>query len=347
MAKTLLNPDEFGLKIYNRFPPRYLDADVEQDYSLKRYLDALAEGGFKYSVEELNGITYLIDPEKTPYEVLILLYEQYGLEIFHGVPEMYLRMLLPYLSLIYNKKGSIEAVEYLSTVLSGTRVETEVIYDEYDNADLNVKLEMDYALEGYAPDRSQMLRILKKFIPFYLGLVIRYAYVYYEEADINFVDDYFFDLIKETKDDTAKIYRVGTPAEDSAIFETGEVFGKAIFNNDGIEEYTEVFFDKVKPTREEIAEIKRPGTLENSAVFQIGSPFGEAIFNNGLLESHSDRVMQTSKRFAGEEKGLRTQDSSFSTIMRPSRKNATLGIGIIGRAVFNDTSTVAVVINED
>ena len=43
---NILNSEDFGLKIYNRFPPKYREDDVGQKLALKRYLQALSDGGF-------------------------------------------------------------------------------------------------------------------------------------------------------------------------------------------------------------------------------------------------------------------------------------------------------------
>ena len=40
---NILNSKDFGLKIYNRFPPKYREDDVEQKYALKRYIQSLSE----------------------------------------------------------------------------------------------------------------------------------------------------------------------------------------------------------------------------------------------------------------------------------------------------------------
>ena len=105
-----LDPKDFGLKLYNRFPPSYRADDVGQKYALKRYIEAAAEGGFKYVIEEQNGILDLVNPQTSPLEVVYALYEQYGLELFHGIPEEFLRSFLPNIGLAWSKKGSLDVV---------------------------------------------------------------------------------------------------------------------------------------------------------------------------------------------------------------------------------------------
>lgn len=179
-----LNPNDFGLKLYNRFPPSYRLDDVDQRYALKRYLEAAAEGGFKYVIEEQNGILDLVNPQTSPLNVIYLLYEQYGLELFHGIPEEFLRAFLPNLGLAWAKKGSLDVVEYIVSSLSGIKTSTEVSYDEYDNPLVTVRLEMDFSVLNYFPDAKQFERILESFIPFYCDALLVYAYFY---EDISYV----------------------------------------------------------------------------------------------------------------------------------------------------------------
>ena len=64
---------------------------------------------------------------------MYLLYEQYGLDLFYGIPEEFLRAFLPNLGFAWSKKGSLDVVEYIVSSLSGIKTSTEVTYDEFDN----------------------------------------------------------------------------------------------------------------------------------------------------------------------------------------------------------------------
>ena len=118
---NILNSEDFGLKIYNRFPPKYREDDVGQKYALKRYIESASEGGFKHAIDDVNGITNLIDPDKVSSTVLPTLFQQYGLEIFNGIPEEYLRYLLPKLGEAWSKKGSLSVIEFITSSLSGIK----------------------------------------------------------------------------------------------------------------------------------------------------------------------------------------------------------------------------------
>lgn len=177
---NILNSDDFGLKLYNRFPPKYREDDVAQGFALKRYLQALSDGGFKYSIDEINGITHLIDPDKIDAKVLPVLFKQYGLDIFNGIPEEYLRYLLPRLGEAWSKKGSLSVVEFITSSLSGTKTTTEVSYDNENNPTITVILEMDYNIGDYFPEAEQFNRLLRSFVPFYCDLNLLYSYVFFE-----------------------------------------------------------------------------------------------------------------------------------------------------------------------
>ena len=200
---NILNSEDFGLKIYNRFPPKYREDDVGQNFALKRYLQALADGGFKYSIDEINGITHLIDPNKVDAKVLPVLFKHYGLEVFHGIPEEYLRYLLPRLGEAWEKKGSLSIIEFVTTALSGTKATTEVNYDPKDNPVIDIKLEMDYSLSEFVPDVEQFTRLLQNFIPFYCDMNLIYSYMFYIN-NISLVDFFlsvfgFSDVISSKK----------------------------------------------------------------------------------------------------------------------------------------------------
>lgn len=200
-----LDPNGFGLKLYNRFPPSYRADDADQKYALKRYMETAADGGFKYVIEEQNGILDLVDPQQSPIEVVYLLYEQYGLELFHGIPEEFLRAFLPNLGTAWAKKGSLDVIEYLVSSLSGIKTSTEVTYDEQDNPLVTVRLEMDFSVTNYFPDAKQFSRILEKFIPFYCDALLVYSFVYYESTNVH-GEDYSNADIKEKLSDVARIY---------------------------------------------------------------------------------------------------------------------------------------------
>lgn len=201
---NLLSPQDFGLKIYNRFPLKYRGDDAQNNFALKRYLQSAGEGGFKYAIEDINGLTSLVDPNSVKAEFLPVIFQQYGFEPFNGIPEEYLRYLLPKLGDIYSMKGSLQAVEYLCTSLSGIKTITSVTYDSKGDPYIEVRLEMDVSLGDFVPDISSLNRIIRKFIPFYCDFVTIHSYLFWDNINLD-VDEYSLTKIKSVKEDNATI----------------------------------------------------------------------------------------------------------------------------------------------
>lgn len=207
---NLLKSGNFGDKIYNRFPMKYREDDIDQNFALKRYLQAMGDGGFQFAIEDINGLTTLIDPDTIKAEFLPLLFRHYGLEVFNGIPEEYLRYLLPRLGEIYTMKGSLQAIDYLCTSISGIKTITSVDYDENGNPTVVVKLEMDVAISDFVPDVEQLNRILEKFIPFYCDLLTIYSYLFYETGNLETAEKDFLNIF-DVKNEKALIpYAKGT-----------------------------------------------------------------------------------------------------------------------------------------
>jgi len=209
MSDRIMNSEGFGLKIYERFPPRYQEDDADNRFALRRYLDACGDGGFKYGIDEWNGILDFANPDQATPQALPLLYEQYGLPIFNGIPEAYLRYLLPRLGRAWQKKGGLDVIEFVASALAGVKTSTVVRYDQDYNVDVDLRLEMDYALGDYFPDTKQLYRLLEKFLPFYLGMTIIYAYVFHDEFSIHGEDTSRFDIVTYTTNEKGLFYSSG------------------------------------------------------------------------------------------------------------------------------------------
>lgn len=199
---TTLNGTKFGERLYDTLPHLYHSEDEMVDFALKRYLQALADGGYAYVIDELNGILDLNDPTKTPAEVLPVLFEQYGLPIFNGIPEAYLRKLLPILIDLYARKGATTVIEYLTSIISDVKSEVIISPDFKENYHIDIRLEMDYDQQGARdlPDREQLLRIIKEFLPFFVEVTFIFSYLFYELAKIRskeFSHDYVTEIRSE------------------------------------------------------------------------------------------------------------------------------------------------------
>lgn len=248
---NILNSEDFGLKIYNRFPPKYREDDVGQNFALKRYLQALSDGGFKYSIDEINGIADLKDPDKVDSKVLPILFKQYGLDIFNGIPEEYLRYLLPKLGEAWTKKGSLSVIEFITSSITGVKTDTEVEFDSQENPLINVKFEMDYNLNGYFPESNQFMRLLKNFVPFYCDLGLVYSYLFYESQILSVKDEEELIHIHESspKSERGLIGLRKIPVHSNSSILNEVVIGDFVLNNtpatttgDEVDEY----IDKIK-----------------------------------------------------------------------------------------------------
>lgn len=199
---TTLNGTKFGERLYDTLPHLYHSEDEMVDFALKKYLQALSDGGYAYVIDELNGILDLNDPTKTPAEVLPVLFEQYGLPIFNGIPEAYLRKLLPILRDLYARKGATTVIEYLTSIISDVKSEVIISPDFKENYHIDIRLEMDYDQQGARdlPDREQLLRIIKEFLPFFIEVTFIFSYLFYELAKIRakeFSHDYVTEIRSE------------------------------------------------------------------------------------------------------------------------------------------------------
>lgn len=247
MAK-MLNSNNYGDKLYNSLPVLYRVSDREVNLALKRYLSVLADGGFKYNIDELNGILSLNDPTETPTEILPIIFAQYGLEIFHGLPELYLRNLLPILRDLYARKGATTVVEYLTSQI--TNVEADITYDEdyYNNYRLYLNIHLDTD-DTNVPDREQLLRIIREFLPFFVETIIVFIYMYYDEATLIGVDHDFLDEVKTDQDENLSI----VPAQGLLYYnllnvETKKLNSTFILNDSYyVNEEIDPYEDKLKP----------------------------------------------------------------------------------------------------
>lgn len=237
---SLLEVENFGDKLYGTLPQMYRTDDESVEYALKRYLQSLADGGYATVLKGINGLLDLKDPDKIPSEFLPSLFKSYGMEIFNGIPEVYLRKLLPMVSELYKMKGSITDVEYLTSIVSGVKVDVVLDKDYSTNHKLDIKLEMDYEAEDKnegLPDRDQLKRIIREFVPFFCNVTIVYAYVFYEIATIHGEEE-AVTRFKVKIDDTDKLKateklseRITDLKKDSGTFNNDKYYDKNGYTN--------------------------------------------------------------------------------------------------------------------
>lgn len=226
----LLDPNTFGEKLYNTLPQMYRSDDATVGYALRRYLQSTAEGGFSHVISEINDLLDLNDPDKCPEEFLELVFKQYGFEAFNGIPEVYLRKLLPLLGELYNRKGTTTVIEYLTSVISGIKTDIAVSPNFSQDYTVNLRFEMDWDEQNF-PNKNQLLRIIKEFIPFFVEVVVVLIYMFYESVSLKTEEKHLLDIQTvpynddtnlSTKEYTHEI--LSTTNEDSCEFYSTNTF---------------------------------------------------------------------------------------------------------------------------
>lgn len=306
---NLLNSEDFGLKLYNRFPPTYLEEDAKVKFALKRYLQSLSDGGFKFIIDDSNGLIDLIDFQQTRPEVLPLLLEQFGLEVFHGIPEEFLRIIIPQMGKIWETKGTMKSIEFFTTLLSGIQTSIEFEYDEKDDLSLNIVLEMDYSVGDYVPDVERFNRLIDNVVPFYVDHDVIFRYYFECFATVKMQENLAYDIIHDNPKEHGRFFYKGVfdPNNIEPIF-AHYIFGGTTFNSPNRQEdLADVFEDNIvytiseapkiscaeytedispsiiveeagKPSVVESAKSKVGYMTEESSVFSIAT-FGESKFN--------------------------------------------------------------------
>ena len=194
----LLDSNTFGDKIYDRFPEMYKRDDKETGYQLKRFIQTAGEG-FKCVIDEINGISDLRDSDKVDSSILPVIYASHGLEVFNGIPEPYLRNLIPLLNSLFSRKGSISAVDYLCSIISGVicTVDTSHFLEDYR---IDILLDMDTSIKDNFPSVEQLRRIVKEFVPFYCNTSLVFEYYFTDSFRVSLRDSGFRDyVVNETQ----------------------------------------------------------------------------------------------------------------------------------------------------
>lgn len=196
-----LNSEKFWENVYSFFPECYRAEDAENGYALRKYIEATCAGGFEKVIEETTKLMNLVDPDRVDSKYLPYLYSSMGLTIFRGIPEVYLRKLYPMLTTLFSMKGTVEVIEYLSTIVSGVKSEIDVSDNFNEDFSVDVRLEMDIdSSTGSLPDRELLLRIIREFVPFYCVVTIIYLYTFSDNSNFRSRDEemYLKLNIKET-----------------------------------------------------------------------------------------------------------------------------------------------------
>lgn len=326
---NILNSEDFGLKIYNRFPPKYREDDVGQRYSLRRYLQALSDGGFKYSIDEINGISHLIDPNKVDAKVLPILFKQYGLELFNGIPEEYLRYLLPRLGEAWHKKGSLSVVEFITSSLSGVRTETNVVYDDKGNPIVDVHFEMDYSLGDYFPDSDQFKKLLVNFLPFNSDVNFIYMYTFIDHINLKGEDEDLLNVRDISQESSRFSLRRNFEATENESIFGSSILGKYILGVPPIHYTDECEVD------EHIADIIRY-VFKEPMRFRISDTPITRITSPILLPDEA--TLEPRDYYSLNNVSLTNIERAEFSLWKPLEKplqSSVFGSGVFGRSILN------------
>lgn len=122
---------DFSSYLYNRLPEVYRREDCRSDvnYALKRYLEALGNGGINNLFSEVLDLYDILDIEKTPEDVLPLWGKLFGYDYIHEVEPAVQRKILQNLIELYRRKGTKSAIEFITREF--TSFDTQVIEMQY------------------------------------------------------------------------------------------------------------------------------------------------------------------------------------------------------------------------
>lgn len=159
--------------LYNkRLPQVYREADLDTDMCLRRFLQAMIEGGFTEALSSVEGITDLTDPLKCPDEIFPYLFNSFGYTYSADIPINYQRKVLYNHGELYQKRGSIEYINVLARILTG--FDCGLSIERVNGVRLlTVTIYVDSSVTSV--ESQQYVNVVKKFvsegyIPFYLDV---------------------------------------------------------------------------------------------------------------------------------------------------------------------------------
>ena len=172
--------DVFVELLYERRLPKvYRDYDREKaQLALKRYLQALTDGGFGLVLTDVEESLYLIDPELCPDEYVPFLIKSFGLPYYPDIDLKYQRRVLANIGGLVKRRGTYAGVRFLSKILSGMECDLEYFrgyhLEKYGRYLVITLLAMtteqirDMEISAYL-----MSRYVKEILPYYIHVIIK------------------------------------------------------------------------------------------------------------------------------------------------------------------------------
>lgn len=121
----------FADHLYERLPEVYRREDAKKgiDFTLKRYLEALDEGGVQLVFSELLSLYDILEVDKCPPEVLPLLSKMLGYNYIEEVDVETQRKIIANLIELYKRKGTKSVINFITREF--TQFDTQVIELQY------------------------------------------------------------------------------------------------------------------------------------------------------------------------------------------------------------------------
>lgn len=127
MNKTI----DFAEHLYERLPEVYRREDSKKgiDFTMRRYLEALDEGGTQQVFGELLSLYDILEVDKCPPEVLPLLSKMLGYNYIEEVEVETQRKIIANLIELYKRKGTKSVINFITREF--TQFDTQVIQLQY------------------------------------------------------------------------------------------------------------------------------------------------------------------------------------------------------------------------
>lgn len=174
---ALTSADLLQYAYFRCLPEVYRDEDKNLGYPLYRYLQTIILGGYELSVQDIENLLNLVDPENCPEEFFPFLYESFGLEYYPDVDVDYHRKLLMNYGELKRRRGTYSCIKFLVRVLTSLDVKLRYFRGEYQDVYgryLVVSLQAKTIEEILNLDNDSELiqKFLGLFIPYYITVIV-------------------------------------------------------------------------------------------------------------------------------------------------------------------------------
>ena len=175
---SITSKDLLNLLYEKKLPQVYRDEDKSLGLPLKRYLESLIEGGYRGTIEDIEGMIHLLDPEKIPDKFLPYLCESFGLTYFPDIDHSYQRKFLMNIGELTKRRGTFSSIHYMIRVLTGLESELSVGIIEDDEGRskyaLNVVLLADSVeqLSNIELSMKVVAEYIQVNVPYYITVIL-------------------------------------------------------------------------------------------------------------------------------------------------------------------------------